>query len=571
LLASTALATLASCLALVMPLVLRWIVNGPIAQRKPAEVWLGGLALLVLGVAEASIFGIRRWLAARPLAAIEAAMREDLYRHVQELPVSSHDRWASGQLLSRATTDLQVVRLFLAGPMPFIVVNTVTIAAGAAILISQQWLLALIVIVTVPPLMITSARFERTYGAATRSAQESSGDLTTTVRESVLGIRVVKGLRQDHSRLLRFQKDVQKVRAAELGKAHLLGRYSAVIMAVPQVATAVALVVGAVQVAHGHLSAGALLAFLATVLVLGPSVSQIGPLLASYNDAAAATDRFFEVIAEPKSEDDRRATAGLPRSVEAAELVFESVDFRYAGAPASEPPVLSGVSLKVAPGETLALVGATGSGKSTLAALAAGLYEPVNGRITLDGVDIATLSRAELRHAVIVAFDNPTLFSLTVTDNVLMGHEAEGSAVDRALGVAHASEFVRQLPEGVQTILGENGHTLSGGQRQRLALARAIVREPRLLVLDDPLSALDIHTESQVHEALREVLATTTALVIAHRPATAQLADRVAVLRAGRIIAVDTHDRLLQTSPEYASLMTPVESDGAGQPASAAW
>ncbi|MGH9171956.1 MAG: ABC transporter ATP-binding protein [Acidimicrobiales bacterium] len=464
--ASTALATLASCLALIMPLVLKWIVDGPIASHKPGAVVFGGVALLALGVAEASIFGIRRRLAAGPLAAVEAAMREHFYRHLQALPVSFHDRWAAGQLLSRATTDLQVVRLFLAGQMTFIVVNTVTIFAGAAILISQQWALALIVIVTVPAFIVTSARFERRYAVATRSAQDSSGDLTTTVRESVLGIRVIKGLRQEGNRLLRFKEDVHHVRDAELQKADLLGRYSAVLVALPEAATACALVIGAELVAHGHLSTGALVAFLALVLVLAPSVAQVGPLLASCHDAAAATDRYFEILEELVAPNDRHAT--LPSSSMAAELVFEGVDFHYPGTPEERAPVLSGVTLRVAPGETLAVVGATGSGKSTLAALAAGLYDPVRGRITLDGVDISTLSQAELRTAVTVAFDDPTLFSMSVADNVRMGHHAEASSVEEALRIAHALDFVSQLPDGVQTTLGENGMTLSGGQRQRV-------------------------------------------------------------------------------------------------------
>jgi len=245
----------------------------------------------------------------------------------------------------------------------------------------------------------------------------------------------------------------------------------------------------------------------------------------------------------------------------AAELAFEGVEFRYPDAPPGSPPVLRDVNLRIAPGETVALVGATGSGKTTLAALVPGLYEPTNGRITLDGVDISTLPRAELRQLVAVAFDEPALFSASAAENVLMGAESAGEAdLERALDVAHAREFVHRLPHGAQTRLGENGLSLSGGQRQRIALARTMIGGPRLVVLDDPLSALDIHTEALVEAALREVLVTTTALVIAHRPSTVLLADRVALLSHGRIVAVGTHRDLLRTSPEYAVLMTAVES-----------
>ncbi|HEY3958557.1 MAG TPA: ABC transporter ATP-binding protein [Streptosporangiaceae bacterium] len=565
--ASTVLATAASCLALVMPLVLKWIVDGPIAHRQPAGVLLGGLALLVLGAAEAGIFGVRRWLAAGPLALIEATMRADFHRHVQRLPMYIHDRWPKGQILSRGTTDLQVVRSFLAGPMTFVVVNSMTILAGGAILISQQWLLGLIVLATVPVLIYVSTRFETRYGAATRAAQDISGDLTTTVGESILAIRVIKGFRQDRAQIAGFRQQVRTSREAEIGKAALLGTYSAVIMTLPDLATACALAIGAVQVAHGHLSTGSLVAFLATIIALRPSVAETGSLLASSHDAAASAARFFEVLDEPEAPQDepeapqdKVRAPQHPRTREPAELAVEGVWFRYPGTAPEHPPVLRDVSLRIARGETLAVVGTTGSGKTTLAALVARVYNPVKGRITLDGVDIATLSAAQLCEAVAVAFDQPTLFSTSAADNVLMGLDAGQVALEEALQIAHAQDFVSQLPDGARTQLSENGLTLSGGQRQRIALARAVIRKPRLLVLDDPLSALDIHTEAQVQEALREVLATTTALIIAHRPSTVQLADRVAVLGCGQIVAIGTHDKLLETSPEYVTLMTTVES-----------
>jgi ATP-binding cassette subfamily B protein len=555
---STALATVASCLALVMPLVLRWIVDGPIAHRQPSGVLLGGLTLLVLGTAEAGIFGIRRWLAAGPLAFIEATMRADFHRHVQRLPRCVHDRWPRGQMLSRGTTDLQVVRMFLAESVTFIVVNSVTILAGGAILISQQWLLGLIVLATVPVLIYASARFETRYRAATRAAQDLAGDLTTTVAESILAIRVIKGIRQDQAQIARFRQQVRASRAAELSKADLLGRYSAVVTTLPDAATACALVIGAVQVAHGHLPTGALVAFLATIIALRPCVADTGSLLASCHDAAASAARFFEVLDEPAAPRDKPPARRRPRATGPAALAIEGVEFRYPGTTPRRPAALRDISLRIAPGETLAVVGATGGGKTTLAALVARMYHPVKGRITLDGADIATLGQAEFRETVVVAFDEPNLFSMSAADNVLMGLDAGQVDLEEALRIAHAQEFVSRLPDGARTALGENGLTLSGGQRQRIALARAVIRKPRLLVLDDPLSALDIHTEAQVHEALREVLATTTAFVIAHRPSTVRLADRVAMLDRGQIIAIGTHDELLATSPEYAVLMTAV-------------
>ncbi|MEV0642099.1 ABC transporter ATP-binding protein [Streptomyces sp. NPDC050619] len=581
---ATALAALAAILALAMPQVLKWIVDGPVAQRKPAEVVLGGLALLLLGAAEALIFGIRRWLMAAPLADIEAAMRADFHRHAQRLPIAAHDAWTSGQLLSRGTSDPQVIRMFIAGPLTFLPVHASTLVIGAAILVSQQWLLAIIVLSPIPLLIVLSYRFESRYADATRRAQDLSGDLTTAVLESVTGIRVMKGFRRSEHRTTRFRDQVREVREAELDKARLLGGISMVITALPGLATAGALVTGAVQTAHGQLSTGTLLAFLATVAALRGAIEQTGGLLAVCHDGAAAANRYFEVLNQPAVADPGiaagqadtvvaengsgtdRTTVTSPeaprhlRPQRPAELVFAGVGFRYPDAPADDPPALHDVSVRIAPGETLAVVGATGSGKTTLASLVPRLYDPVEGRITLDGVDIARTPLAELRSAVAVAFDEPVLFSGTIMDNVLMGAEADAGELDRALRSTCADGFVHRLAESGRTRVGENGMSLSGGQRQRIALARVMVRRPRVVVLDDPLSALDTHTEAQIQDALREVLASTTALVLAHRPSTVLLADRVAVMAGGRIVAVGTHEELLRTSSAYAALMTPIEA-----------
>jgi len=560
--ASTALAVAAALLALAIPQVLKWIVDVPVAHHKPLQVALGGLALLLIGAAESSMFGIRRRLAATLLADVEASMRADIHRHTQRLPITFHDRWSGGQLLSRGTTDLQILHLYVAEPRMFLPVSAATLAVGAGILISEQWLLAVIVLAPIPFLILGSYRFESAYARVTRTAQDLSGDLTTEILQSVTGIRVIKGFRRSEDRVARFRDRVQALRQAELAKARLLGGISALLTVLPGLATAGALVLGAVQAAHGQISTGTLLAFLGTVAALAPAVEQAGPLLAQCHDAAAAANRFFEVVDEPAG-DDVELESQVPGAWGAAELVLDGVGFCYPDAVAGGAPALLGVSLRVAPGETLAVVGATGSGKTTLASLIPRLYDPTEGRITLDGVDTAAMTRAELRAAVAIAFDEPVLFSGTVLDNVLLGAGSDATRLDRALQSAHADDFIRGLQEGSNTRVGENATSLSGGQRQRIALARVLARRPRLIVLDDPLSALDVATETRVHDALREVLATTTALVIAHRPSTVRLADRVALLEGGRVIAVGTHEELLQTSPQYAALMTPIEAAAA--------
>jgi ATP-binding cassette subfamily B protein len=553
-------AIVASCVGLVIPLVLKWMVDGPVADRDPGGVWLGALFLLLLGFAEALLFGLRRWLVARPLSRVEASMRAALYGHLQRLPVSFHDRWASGQLLSRGTTDLMLLRMFLAFPLTFLLVNGVTILVGVIIMLLQDWTLGLVILGPAVPLLITCVVFEKRYATAARRAQDQVGDLTTVVEESVLGIRIVKGFGRHRSQARAFRELSRTLRGTELRKARLLATIWGVIVTLPEVAIGAALVVGVVQVADGDLSAGTLVAFLSTALALRWPVESIGFLLAMTQEAATATERYFEVMDERVEEADPVATAA-PADPGEAGLRFHDVTFRYPDAPPGSPPVLDRVDLHIRPGESMALVGTTGSGKTTLTALVPRLYEVTSGRITLDGVDIAALPRETLRAKVAVAFEEPTLFSASVGDNVLMGagDTADPAALERALAVAQA-DFVHALPDGTGTQVGEQGLSLSGGQRQRLALARAVVGQPEFLVLDDPLSALDVHTEAAVEAALRQVLADTTALIVAHRPSTVLLADRVALLSGGRIAAVGTHHELLRTNAEYAHLMSGAES-----------
>ncbi|MET9721513.1 ABC transporter ATP-binding protein [Streptomyces zaomyceticus] len=549
-------AIVASCLSLVIPLVLKWMVDGPVADRDPGGVWLGALYLLLLGVTEAVLFGYRRWLVARPLSGVEARMRADLYGRLQRLPIAFHDRWASGQLLSRGTTDLMLVRMFLAFPLTFLLVNGVTILAGYVLLLAQDWSLGLVLLTPVVPLVIVCSLFEGRYGVVARRAQDQVGDLTTVVEESVLGIRIVKGFGRHRSQARAFRDLSGQLRGTELAKARLLAMIWAVITVVPELAIGAALVLGTIQVADGDLSAGTLVAFLSTALALRWPVESIGFLLAMSQEAATATERYFEVMDADEEPDTPAGTGAAPDGPDGVR--FEGVSFRYPDAPEGSPPVLDGVDLHIRPGETLALVGGTGSGKTTLTALVPRLHEASGGRILLDGEDIAGMERERLRSLVSVAFEEPTLFSASVGENVLMGTDGTAGEPElrRALGVAQADGFVDRLPEGSGTQVGEQGLSLSGGQRQRLALARAVVGRPRFLVLDDPLSALDVHTEARVEAALREVLRETTALVVAHRPSTVMLADRVALLSEGRITAVGTHQELLRTSEEYAWLMS---------------
>ncbi|MER5531571.1 ABC transporter ATP-binding protein [Streptomyces sp. NPDC002677] len=585
-------AVIASCTGLVIPLVLKWMVDGPVADHDPGGVWLGALYLLLLGIAEALLFGLRRWLVARPLSHVEAGMRADLYGHLQRLPVAFHDRWASGQLLSRATTDLMLLRMFLAFPLTFLLVNGVTILVGVIIMLLQDWTLGLVILVPTIPVIWTCVIFENRYAAVARLAQDQVGDLTTVVEESVLGIRIIKGFGRHRSQARAFRELVRTLRGTELRKARMLATIWGVIVTLPEAAIGAALLWGAIQVAEGDLSTGTLVAFLSTALALRWPVESIGFLLAMSQEAATATERYFEVRDTLREDADSSSAAGasglstpFPGALQPAVeqrpvrgagngatshdgavpdngpqsdgIRFENVQFRYPDAPPDSSPTLTHIDLHIRSGESMALVGATGSGKTTLTALIPRLHETTSGRITLDGRDITAMPREELRALVAVAFEEPTLFSASVGENVLMG-AGEGAGepeLSRALAVAQA-DFVHALPQGTATQVGEQGLSLSGGQRQRLALARAVVGRPRFLVLDDPLSALDVHTEAAVEAALRDVLADTTALIVAHRPSTVLLADRVALLSDGRVTAVGTHQELLGSNAEYVRLMS---------------
>ena len=400
------------------------------------------------------------------------------------------------------------------------------------------------------PLAISTRRFELRYSREARRAQDLTGDLATAVEESALGIRVIKSYGRRPHMLTRFTRDAQRLRGAELSKIRTLGFFWAVLEGTPQLILAGVAWGGVLAVAHHTMTLGQLVAFLTLYLQLIWPIISLGWLLALAQEAGTAAVRIFEVLdAKPTILDPER-----PAPAEAGtSVVFENVHFRFDDASSD---VLRGVDLRIEPGETMALVGAVGCGKTTLTALVPRLYDVTGGRILIGGVDIRDLRLDQLRHTVTTAFEDATLFSASVRENLTLGRAGlDESDIDEAIEVAQA-EFVYDLPFGLETRIGEQGLSLSGGQRQRLALARAVLGRPRVLVLDDPLSALDVHTEAQVEAALRRVLAATTALVVAHRPSTVLLADRVALLEDGRITAVGTHSELLAEVPAYRLLLS---------------
>lgn len=553
------LALAAALVSLAVPQVLQRIVDGPLASKDPSQIPGAVAVIAVLGVIEAALYFARRLYIVGPATGVEASMRRALFAKLQDLPVAFHDRWPSGQLLSRSMSDLSLIRRFIAFGFIYLVVNMITIAVGVVVLLTLNPLLAVVFTLCSIPLWINGFRFERRYHVVARRSQDQQGDLATLVEESVHGIRVLKAFGRGRTKLHGFLARAEELRGTEIEKAQAVAQIWLWLLLVPDVAFALCLLVGVWQASIGALSVGGLVAFFATATVLRFPLESIGFLLSMMFDTRTATDRLFEVFDEENTIRD----PDEPKHIAEAHgrLEFQDVHFHYPDAPAGVPDVLDGVDLVIEPGETMALVGLTGSGKTTAVEVAGRLYDVTGGRILLDGVDIRDLTRQELRSHIAMAFEEATLFSATVRDNVLLGRpEAGDEVLEEALDIAQA-RFVHDLPEGLDTTIGEEGLSLSGGQRQRLALARAVAANPAVLVLDDPLSALDVDTERQVEAALRQVLTRTTALIVAHRPSTVQLADRVALLEQGRIVAVGTHGELLATSERYRFVISSLEDE----------
>ncbi|MEV4771933.1 ABC transporter ATP-binding protein [Micromonospora humida] len=537
---------------LAVPLLVQRVVDGPLARHDPAGLLrLGGLALL-LGLVEAVLIFIRRWSQSSSSVGMEATIRADLYAHLQRLPAGFHDRWQSGQLLSRAISDLSVLRRFLSFGLLFLVLNVVTYVAVVILLIRLHGPLGLLVAASAVPLFLISRRFGRHYHTSSRRMQDQQGDVATLVEETAQGLRTMKAYGRGPELADRFAGRARALHDTGVAKGALLAGASALFDLVPNLTLGATLVGGATLVARGALTIGELVAFVSLQLMLIWPVQSLGWIIANGQEAATAADRIQEVLDTPPSIVDAPDAVPLARSAVRGRLRFEGVSFRY---PGSAEPVLREIELTVEPGETLALVGATGCGKSTLLSLVPRLHDVSGGRITLDGHDLRGVRLDALRRLVGVAFEEPTLFSMSVWENLTLGcPDATDDEVRAALALAQA-DFAYDLPWGLATRVGEQGLSLSGGQRQRLALARAVLGRPALLVLDDPLSALDVHTEALVEAALRRVLRDTTALLVVHRPSTVALADRVALLDGGRITAVGRHGDLLATVPAYRAVL----------------
>ena len=562
----TALAAAATALSI--PFALRWLVDNPLSTGDAAQIIPGVAVIFGLGLAEVTFIYLRRWLTLGPGVHLEGKMRNAIYVHLQRLPVAFHDKWQSGQLLSRAMGDISTVRRWISFAFVQLVTSTIMLVAGFSLLFAFNALLGFIFLVCSLPLILISIRFQRQFTTLARSTQDQQGDLATAIEESVHGIRVLKSFGRAGEALEEFLEQANELRGTELAKGRANGRMWFWMLLIPDLGFAITLLLGIVQAEQGIVSVGTLIAFFATAALLKGPMQSIAPMLSISIEAASSLNRYFEVMNTPVEILELETATELPPGP--GELVFDDVHFRYSDTQEHHADLLNGVNLSIKPGETMALVGLTGSGKTSLTALTTRLFDVTGGRILIDGVDIRDVTIESLRTQVAMAFEDATLFSISVRDNVLLGREdltdnpqlkdeAE-ELLQQSLDIAQA-DFARSLPRGVESKIGEEGLSLSGGQRQRLALARAIAVQPRILVLDDPLSALDVTTEAAVEKALRQVLATTTALIVAHRPSTVMLADRVALLHEGRILDVGTHSELLARCPEYRNVIASLDEE----------
>nr|WP_281389036.1 ABC transporter ATP-binding protein [Brevibacterium renqingii] len=549
------LTLLANGIQLVVPMITGHIIDGPIAHRDLSALWLPVLGVLVIGIAEAVGMWARRMIVAPVVASWEITWRSRLFDRLQYTSVAIHDSWESGQLLSRAVNDLSMLRRFFAFGLPFLISTPIVLAVGTIMLVVMQPVFGLIMIVMAVPAIIAVAVFEKRYRETSRRSQDTMGEVTTDVEESIQGIRILKSFGRSPWAAERFSAISSRLKALEIRKAELDSWLWSVLLLLPTLAQAAIVAIGTWGVVQGWTTVGTVVAAVTISMVLRMPIEMLGFLLADALMALTAAGRYWEVI------DIRHDITDADGSVEddpevghyRGQLSFDDVSFHFSD---TDRLTLEGLDLRIEPGQTLALVGATGSGKTTLASLVPRLQDVTSGTVSIDGVDIRQMPVNELRRLVSVSFEDPILFSTSVAENVEMGApSADEEEIWNALEIASAKDFVSRLPEGLDTQVGEQGLSLSGGQRQRLALARAVIGRPRILVLDDPLSAVDVDTEDRVQRALREILPDSTTLIIAHRPSTAALADVVAVIDDGRIAAHGTHEELLESSPLYRELM----------------
>jgi len=538
--------------AMGMTVLIPWLVGNAvdaINARERADILPLALAIVAAGILRLGLTVIRRLIAGKVSVAVEFDLRERVYRHLQALELGFFDSQQTGQLMSRATVDLQSIRFFLGYGLIFLTQNALTILLASAVMIALKPWLAALALLPVPFVVIAAARFNRLSRPAVQEVQQRIAELTAEAEESVSGIRIVKAFAREEHMLARFRRSVSRVFDQNVYSTRLRAFYSPMLGFIPSLGLAVVLLIGGREVIQGDLTLGEFTAFYTYLVMLVGPMRMLGMSLGMAQRAVASGNRLFEVLDRKPRVTSPPDAPPLPAGDGRVE--FRGVTLRYDGS----EPALEGIDLVVPAGRTVALVGPTGSGKTSLVALIARLYDPSEGAVIVDGADLRSVDVHSLRRAIAFVADDSFLFSATVAENIGYARpDATREQIELAARRAQAHDFIARLPDGYETVVGERGLTLSGGQRQRIAIARALVADPRVLILDDATSSVDARTEEAIKRGLREAMEGRTTFVVAHRLSTISLADEIVVMDAGRIVDRGTHEELLVRCPLYAEI-----------------
>jgi ATP-binding cassette subfamily B protein len=524
----------------------RGVIDQALVDHDTTRLWLYVGAIAGLGLASSTLMLGRRLISGKQALDVEMDMRQGIYSHLVRLSFGFYDRHQTGQLMSRATVDLQGVRFFLGYGLIFFFQNVLTVTSVAVVLFFFEWKLALVVLAVTPFIVALAYRYSHVAHPTLRDVQQKLADVATVAEENIVGVHVVKAFAQEPAEEEKFRGRNEALFEQTIRANRQRATYVPLLSFVPLLAQAAVLLVGARMVAHGSLTVGSFVSFNLYLALLVMPLRSLGMWIGQAQRATASGERIFQVLDEPEEIADKPAAVELPPGD--GEIRFEHVSFSYLPG----RPVLEGVDLALDAGTTLALIGHTGSGKTTLASLVPRFYDVDAGRVLVDGVDVRDVTLASLRREIGVIPQDPFLFSTTVRENIAFGRpEMTDAEVERVARLAQAHEFVERLPQGYETVIGERGITLSGGQRQRVAIARALAVDPRILILDDATASVDATTEAQIRAGLRQVMSGRTTLIIAHRLSTIALADEIGVVDDGRIIARGTHDELFEASSVY--------------------
>ncbi len=517
-------------------------------ERHHGSLRVAVLEIIAIGVLAGASGMASRYFLQRTAFEVEADLRSLIYQHMTWLSFSFYDRVQSGQLISRANSDIRSVQMY-ATFAPLILVQCASGVLAFGFMLTIDPVLACIAMVVMPILYIVGIKMRRVLFPISWITQARLAEVATIVDENINGVRVVKSFAQEEAEINRLADAAERVSWAYIKDAQIRGQWSPWVQNLPQLGLALVLGFGGVMVIHGHLSVGGILAFNAYLLMLQAPFMMLGQLVMMGQRAKASAERIFEIL------DERPDIVERPGAFDLAnvrgDIVFDDVRFAY-----RDTTIVEHLSLTINAGETIAIVGRTGSGKSTLARLINRFYDVSDGAVRIDGHDVRDYTLESLRANVGVVLDEPFLFSVSIAENIAYGRpDASARDIEAAARAANAHEFITKLPEGYSTVIGERGYTLSGGQRQRIAIARTLLVNPPILILDDATSAIDVHIEAGIYEALRTLMSTRTTIVIAHRISTITLAQRVVVLDEGHIVADGTHEELLATSPLYGEIL----------------